>query len=577
MNILEKKNLLIIAEMANSHEGNFEFAKKIIFAVAKTGADAIKFQRFYPDELAEPSHENFKLYQKLQMKQSEWKKLVQYSKKLKLSVFFDVFGKKSASKVLELGIDGVKIHSADVSNPHLLDFLSKKNIPILVSAAGCTEFEITKAISILNETKKSIVLMHGYQGYPTQINDLNLNRIEFLKKKFGLPIGLMDHVSGNSEMAQIIPIIGISKGASVIEKHITLDREKKGLDYYSALTPDEFTEMVKMLKKTLTSLGKSKIIFSKNELDYRNIHKKNPIAKKTISKGKKLEKTLLDFKRTKDKNLISFYDINGTITRQKIGKNKKINSNMLYESKPKIAAVIACRVDSSRLYAKPLQLIDKFIILELLIEQIKKSSLIDDIVLAISENVGNDPFIEFAKSHNLSYVIGNDRDVLKRLILGAKAVHAKIIFRITSENPYIFWEGIDSLINNHLSGKYDLSFYNPLPLGTFYEIINLTSLELSHVKGSKRHRSELCTLYINEHQKKFKINQVLPSKDVQRPEIRLTVDSPQDLWVARLIYSSLGKNKFPFNLNKIIKFLDKNPSIKKINSDIPIGVSRIWN
>ncbi len=577
MNILEKKNLFIIAEMANSHEGNFETAKKIISAVSKTGADAIKFQRFFPDELAEPSHENYKLYQKLQMTQNEWKKLVQYSKKLKLSVFFDVFGKKSANKVLELGIDGIKIHSADVSNPNLLDLLSKKKIPILVSAAGCTEFEISKAISILNHTKKPIILMHGYQGYPTQINDLNLNRIEYLNKKFGLPVGLMDHVAGNSEMANIIPIIGVSKGAKVIEKHITLDRQKKGLDYYSALNPKQFTEMVKLLKKSITSLGKSEVSFSKNELNYRNIHKKNPIAKKTIRKGKRIEKNLLDFKRTKDKKLISFYEINNKLTKQKIDKNKKINLNLLYDTKPKIAAVIACRVDSSRLYAKPLQLIDKFTILELLIKQIKKSSLIDDVVLAISKNVGNEPFIEFAKKHNLNYVTGNDRDVLNRLILGAKAVHAKIVFRITSENPYIFWEGIDDLIKSHLSGKYDLSFYNPLPLGAFFEIINLDSLELSHKKGSKRHRSELCTLYINENQKKFKINQISPKKDIQRPEIRLTVDSPQDLWVARLIYSSLGKHTFPIKLNKIIKFLDKNPKIKKINSDIPIGVSRIWN
>jgi len=84
-------------------------------------------------------------------------------------------------------------------------------------------------------------------------------------------------------------------------------------------------------------------------------------------------------------------------------------------------------------------------------------------------------------------------------------------------------------------------------------------------------------LYINEHKNQFKINHLTPENSLQRPEIRLTVDSPQDLWVARIIHEELGKGIKPISLNQIIKFLDDNPQIKKINSDIPLGQSRIWN
>jgi len=93
----------------------------------------------------------------------------------------------------------------------------------------------------------------------------------------------------------------------------------------------------------------------------------------------------------------------------------------------------------------------------------------------------------------------------------------------------------------------------------------------------KEHRSELCTLYINQNQKKFKILRYKPSKKIMRPDIRLTVDSPQDLILSRLIHKKLGKGEKPISLEKIIKFLDTNTEILEINSDVPIGVSRIWN
>ena len=115
--------------------------------------------------------------------------------------------------------------------------------------------------------------------------------------------------------------------------------------------------------------------------------------------------------------------------------------------------------------------------------------------------------------------------------------------------------------------------------GTFvvgYEIINLKALDISHKVGSRRHRNDLCSLYIKEHKDSFKIHLLEIEKALQRPEIRLTVDSPQDLWVARLIQKSIGKGGVPIQLKKIISFLDKNPNISRINSDIPVGLSRIW-
>lgn len=568
--------IFVIAEMANSHEGSLEKAKKITTAAAKSGADAIKYQKFTANELAEPDHENYPLYKKLEMNNKDWSDLVRFAKKCGLKVFTDVFGVSSAKSALGLGVDGFKIHSADLANPYLLDFLAMQTKSVLLSTAGCLLNEIDEAIKAIRTKPKEIVLMHGFQGYPTKISDLNLKRMKSIQEKYHLPIGIMDHVSGDSELATIIPLLGISMGATIVEKHLTMNRDEKGLDYYSALNPKEFTSMVSAIRQAEKAFGKEIFTLSKNELKYRLAHKKNPIARKTIKKGTVLSKSLFDFKRTKAKNSVSLYEFRGKTASKTIPKGATLTKEMLDKKSHKIAAVIACRVHSSRLFAKQMQLVDDKPIIDHMINQLKTSKMISEIILAISSRSGNEVFIEYARTKGLKYVAGDDTDVLKRLINGAKYVNADIIFRITPENPYIYWEGIDDLLSKHISGNYDFSTCFNVPLGTGYEVVNLAAFEKSHKEGSKRHQSELCSLYIRENQKKFKIYHASPPKELQRPEIRLTVDTPEDLYVARAIYDGLGKKGKIIPLKDVIRFLDKNPNLAGINSKVPLQVSRIW-
>jgi|SaaInlV_135m_DNA_2_1039731.scaffolds.fasta_scaffold11797_1 N,N'-diacetyllegionaminate synthase len=576
MSLFSNNSIFVIAEMANAHEGELEKAKKITLAAAKAGANAIKYQKFTANELAEPTHEFYSLYKKLEMTKKEWTILIKFAKKCGLKVFADVFGINSAKSCLDLGIDGFKIHSSDLMNPSLLRFLSKEKTPLLLSTGGCFLNEIDEAIKILQSTPKEIVLMHGFQGYPTKLSDLNLNKIKKLKEKYLSKVGIMDHVSGGSELSLIIPIVGIGMGATIIEKHITLNRDEKGLDYFSSLNPDEFKKMVLHIKKIEKTFGKEEFELSKNELTYRLAHKKNPIAKKSLKKGTKLDDHFFNFKRTKSKNSVSLYDFRGTISSKNISKGNILTKDMIDKKSHKIAAVIACRVHSTRLFAKQMQLVGDRPIIDHMIYQLKTSKMITDIVLAISSRPGNEVFVDYARKNGIKFVIGDDTDVLKRLINGAKYVNADIIFRITPENPYIYWEGIDEILHKHISGDYDFSTCFNVPLGTGYEVVKLSAFEKSHKDGLKKHRSELCSLYIRENIKKFKIFHISPPKEFQRPEIRLTVDTPEDLYVARSIYDALGKKQKLISLKNIILFLDKNPELTKINSGVPLDVSRIW-
>ena len=574
---MSKKNITIIAEIANVHEGNIEKLLQLVKESKKSNAHAVKFQIFSAEELATSNHKNFELYKKLQFTNTEWQKIGRITKKNGLKIFADVFGLKSAKIAAKIKVDGYKIHSSDISNKKLIEFLRKQKKTILVSSAGSKLIEIEKIVSIFQESNQHIILLHGFQGYPTKIEELNLKRLLTLKERFGVEIGIMDHVSGNSEFALIAPLLAVSMGATIVEKHITLDRNQKGIDYFSSLNPDEFKKMVKWINNTHKALGSESLEILGNELQYRLLHKKTLVAKKDIPKNKILTQKYFELKRAPNvKEIFSFYDINRKIAATKISKGSTLTSKHLKIKNPKIVAVIACRINSDRLFAKPLQKIGNEPILKHIIKQIKKSSLIDEIVLAISEKNGNQVFEDFARKNNLKFVIGDETDVLDRLIKAANYTNGDIVFRCTSENPFIYWEKIDTVIKQHINGKFDYSYITKIPLGTGFELINTKALEISHKNGSKKHRSELCTLYINQNQKKFKILPYMPSKELQKPEIRLTVDTPQDLQLARIIFNSIRK-KHPLHIKDIILFLESNEKVKNLNSDIKLEYHRYDN
>jgi N,N'-diacetyllegionaminate synthase len=573
---VKKKSIFIIAEMANSHNGEFEMAKKIVDGASFAKADAIKFQKFYAEELAKKNHKNYKLYTKLEMPLEKWRELVKYAKSKNLQVYVDIFGEKSLQEMCKIGVNGFKIHSADVSNPNLLEKVASSGKPILLSTAGCFTNEIEEAVKILSKKNAKITLLHGFQGYPTKIEDLNFLRINEYTKRFQIPVGISEHVSGSSDVSTIISALAVPLGIKVIEKHIAFDIDNKPFDYFSALDFGNFKKMVKIIRIAEKSLGNEIIELSKEELKYRKIHKKALISRKNISKNEILSEKLFEFKRVNEGNVATIWEVKDKKLKKDIKKDTIVSKSLISSTIKKVSAVIACRVNSSRMYGKPLQILENYKIIDLLIEQIKKSQIISDIVLAISEKPENQIFIDYAIKNKLKFVIGDENDVLSRLIEGGKSTNSDIIFRATSDCPFIYWEGIDNLIQKHVSGKYDFSIYDKLPLGSFYEVINLESLIISHEKGKKKHRSELCSLYINEHKNKFKINRILPSKNLRRPELRLTVDSPEDLILARIIHKKFGGIIKPISLEKIINFLDKNPELKEINFKISTSKSKIW-
>jgi spore coat polysaccharide biosynthesis protein SpsF len=232
--------------------------------------------------------------------------------------------------------------------------------------------------------------------------------------------------------------------------------------------------------------------------------------------------------------------------------------------KRRLVAAIACRNQGSRLYGKPLQNLDienGVRIIDNIIANLKSIDCINEIVLGISEGVENEAFIHFAKENSLRYVVGDQIDVLSRLINCGQLAGATDIFRITSESPFLFFESVEAAWEAHIKIQADATFMDDVIDGCGFEIITLKALEESHERGTKQHRSELCTLYIRENQAQYKIYKLSPPKELIRKDLRLTVDNPEDLVVCRKVFEEFKRLAPKIPIIDIVNFLDKNPDL----------------
>jgi spore coat polysaccharide biosynthesis protein SpsF len=233
----------------------------------------------------------------------------------------------------------------------------------------------------------------------------------------------------------------------------------------------------------------------------------------------------------------------------------------------KLVAALACRNKGSRLYGKPLQNLDiesGISVLQYIINWIRTVPEINDIVLGISEGIDNLTYMDVAKKNGIPFIIGDEKDVLGRLIQCGDRVRATDIFRLTTESPYTYFEAVEEAWATHVEGDYDFSCMDNVPDGSGIEIHKLDALKFAHTNGEDRHRSELCSLYVRENKSKFKINYIDAPASIKRTDIRLTIDYPEDLVLCRAVYKEFKKLAPRIPLRGIIEFLDVTPQLKEL-------------
>lgn len=302
----------IIAELAQGFEGNKEQAMLLLHAAKSAGASAAKFQLVYSDELATIDYVHYELFKKLEMSESEWADLASYARSIDLDLYLDVFGEKSLNLALDIGAKGIKIHGTDINNASLLQKVNKSKVDLVfIGIGGALIGEIEKALSLVCE--KKIILLHGFQGYPTRTESNQLERMHYLINKLskthsGVEIGFSDH-SQSTQSSIALSCIALGLGIKIFEKHLTLGLVMKLEDYESALNPDQFAKYVRVLGESYSAigpvLGNYDLGMPIQELDYRNAIRRHVVASKELEVGHVINEDDVVLKRTSYKNPIT--------------------------------------------------------------------------------------------------------------------------------------------------------------------------------------------------------------------------------------------------------------------------------
>jgi sialic acid synthase SpsE len=288
-----------IAEVASAHEGNIDVAKQMIDIAKEANADAVKFQIVDKDEHMVPYHETYPILQKLVFTDDQWNDLRQYAREKNIPFIADAYDAPSAELISRLDVDAVKIHSADLTNPELIEQVAQLHKPTFLGVGATTMDEISQAIAIIRKYHNNIILMHGFQAFPTKLEDMHFNYIKTLKTAFNLPVGILDHTEGETFISKVIPLLTPFVGASAIEKHFTVNRSLKGIDYESSVNPNTLKEIVQHLREIETTLGSSTppATFSPAEQRYRDWMKKTIVAQVNIPEGTIITRDHIAFKR----------------------------------------------------------------------------------------------------------------------------------------------------------------------------------------------------------------------------------------------------------------------------------------
>lgn len=289
----------IIAEMACAHDGDQSKAMKLIDAAVNAGTDAVQLQFFSSDETVVPQHEVYDVLKRIEFKPQQWAELIAYARKSDIAVFVCAFDLPSVKLAVESGADAIKLNSADLSNPEVVAAVAESGLPFTLGTGASTLQEITAGLEFARKHRaEQVILMHGVQNFPTKTEDLNIRRIAFLQQQFALPVGYHDHTDGSDPFAGIVDLIAIGMGACVIEKHITIDRSEKGIDYQAALEPAELITFVKNIRRAEIALGvPEKTEFSESDLRYRKFQKKSIVAARKIEAGEVISRSAVKFIR----------------------------------------------------------------------------------------------------------------------------------------------------------------------------------------------------------------------------------------------------------------------------------------
>ncbi len=291
------KKVYIIAEAGVNHNGSLKLAKQLIDIASCAGIDAVKFQSFkasnlvsenakkaeYQKETTNQHESQFDMLKKLELKKETHIELINYAKEKNIEFLSTPFDLESIDLLDDLGLNIFKIPSGEITNLPYLRKIGSLKKEVILSTGMSNLQEIKDALGILIESgtqKDNITILHANTEYPTPYEDVNLNAMRTISKEFNIKVGYSDHTLGIE-----VPIAAVAMGATIIEKHFTIDKTLDGPDHKASLDSDELKAMVCGIRNIENALGNGIKQASKSESKNICIVRKSIVASKDIKKG----------------------------------------------------------------------------------------------------------------------------------------------------------------------------------------------------------------------------------------------------------------------------------------------------
>ena len=306
---MSANKVFIIAEAGVNHNGSVDLAKQLIDVAVDSGADAVKFQTFkaenlvsknaqkadYQKQTTDASESQFDMIKKLELDVDTHKELIAYCQEKDIMFLSTPFDHESIDLLSGLGLQIFKIPSGEITNLPYLRHIGSLGKRVVLSTGISNLGEVKDALNILinaGTSKDNITVLHANTMYPTPMEDVNLNAMLTIQREFGVDIGYSDHTLGIE-----VDIAAVAMGASIIEKHFTLDNAMEGPDHKASLEPEELKAMVSAIRNIEKALGSNEKILSPSEEVNINIARKSIVASRPVRKGELLSADNITTKR----------------------------------------------------------------------------------------------------------------------------------------------------------------------------------------------------------------------------------------------------------------------------------------
>jgi N,N'-diacetyllegionaminate synthase len=298
----------VIAEAGVNHNGDENMALALVEAAARSGADAVKFQTFTADKLTRKGAEKAEYQKKttgdgdqhgmlkaLEMSEQLHGRLFDHCAKLGIEFMSTAFDEEALDFLVGLGIKRIKVPSGEITNVPLLKHMAGKGLPLIVSTGMAGLEEVVAAVDTISRARKvlgfteplaeMVTILHCTSNYPTATADVNLRAMTTIARATGLPVGYSDHTLGLA-----VSTGAVALGATVIEKHFTLDSQLPGPDHKASLEPQQLTDLVRQIRDVEAALGSDIKAPTASELPVRDLVRRSVTAARPIAAGVTLGK-----------------------------------------------------------------------------------------------------------------------------------------------------------------------------------------------------------------------------------------------------------------------------------------------